>query len=475
MIFSDKQVGAKGVEAVGSVKTAVITDVQGKQSLQVMRKIGPNEWIEKDAENPHLTVGEREATLSDMAKEQSLIPRADAYLDAEFNVLLRALHGVGKTESLLQLAQARGLKLKYFSCATLDPYTDLVGVPTPVIRCMDCGVEYESMKEAHELHPEHTNLKRTLRMVRPLDVDEADIIFFDEFNRGDSKTQNAVFEIIQFGTINGEVLPNLRCCWAAINPDDSEMGYNVEQIDVALIDRFDIFIDMVPRVSVTYMSKYMPKPIAEALYKWWTDHQDALNSGVKDKTADYISPRRMMKIGLVWLKTKEKRSLEAAFPPSGHFERGKLYDLLKEAQKRVDGVDVSVPDDKDLGGNNIGDRPSTDFIWKKKNMQMKQDEMAEWLHRNQMAKATHDEVLAELSRGVGGDLLIIRYQKILNALLPSHVESMLDEFPVAKVDTMKKEFIELQKNDPNLTSQLTRLHSLLDKAGSQDIDGWVKP
>jgi hypothetical protein len=468
--LTDSQVYASGNEAVGTVRQVARMNAMGVgDGTYVYRKVGENQWV--DINSP-LTDDEEEARLQDVS-DTSLIPRAELYLDSGFNVLLKAFHGVGKTESIMALAKARGLKMKYFSCSTLDPFTDLVGVPTPIVKCMDCGEEYESMREAKDLHTDDhmPNLKRTLKMVRPLDLDEAEIIFFDEFNRADEKTQNAVFEIIQFRSINGEPLPNLKVCWAAINPEGDDMNYAVNPIDAALLDRFDIFIDMVPRPSVSYMSKFMPKPIAEQLYKWWQEHQDAINNGAKSAIDDYISPRRLMKIGLVWMATKERRSLEASFPPSGHFEKSKLFERLSAAQKQMDG---NVVDDT-LKNPNIGDAPNEDFVWKKGNMQIEQDKMAEWLASNQMALTTHDLVVEELSHSIGGDLLIQRFPKILNSLVPSHLEKLIDSYPAAKVDAMKNAFVELQRNDANMASLLTNLHKMLDKFGSQTIKDWVKP
>ena len=110
-----------------------------------------------------------------------LIPNARNLLDNGFSVMLIGRHGTGKTTSVNQLASDAKLKVKYYSCSTLDPYTDLVGVPEPV----DDGVG-----------------GRRLNMVRPRDIDEADFVFFDEFNRADRQTLNAIFEIIQFHSIN---------------------------------------------------------------------------------------------------------------------------------------------------------------------------------------------------------------------------------------------------------------------------------
>ena len=41
-------------------------------------------------------------------------------------------HGVGKTAIIKDVFERAGLRWKYFSCSTLDPWVDFVGVPKVV-------------------------------------------------------------------------------------------------------------------------------------------------------------------------------------------------------------------------------------------------------------------------------------------------------------------------------------------------------
>ena len=118
------------------------------------------------------------------------------------NVLLRGDHGVGKTQMVLEEAQRQGLILKYYGSATSDPWGDLVGVPVPV------DIE----------DPSDGRKRDQLQFIRPADIEEADIIFFDELNRSHPKVQNAVLELIQFESINGSPLPTLKMVWVSITP-----------------------------------------------------------------------------------------------------------------------------------------------------------------------------------------------------------------------------------------------------------------
>ncbi len=58
----------------------------------------------------------------------------DSFVDNNMNVLFRGEHGIGKTAIILETAKRKGLKVLYFSAATMDPWVDLVGVPKEVTK-----------------------------------------------------------------------------------------------------------------------------------------------------------------------------------------------------------------------------------------------------------------------------------------------------------------------------------------------------
>jgi len=482
--FDDETVKARGKEAVGSIRN--IVDANGNSI--VLRKQQSGRWAPVDSPADEF-VGLDSETKGSYTKimetkvDTSLIPHADRYLDAGLNVMLIGLHGTGKTASIQSLAAARGLKMKYFSCSTLDPFTDLVGVPSPIYYCDVCDDKFETKIEHRDLHPDcQGKLARNLDMVRPREVDEAEFIFFDEFNRADPKVQNAVFEIIQFGSINGEKLPNLKACWAAINPPDDEQNYQVEQIDPALLDRFDLYIEITPKPSVVYMSRFMPEPIARALKVWWDDHQNAIRVGTKDAHSDYISPRRLEKIGLVWCATQNSKSVFASLPMGGNFEKKKLIDALKGAQAEVlasdqtgmdfepmiddDDVDVS-----DLGGTGLGDRPNPAFTYRPSNMRLDAKALSEYLTDNPGHDATHNKVVEALRTQIGGEELVLKHAMVLNALNPSKLEGMIAGFPGPKVNHMRKGFMSLYSQNAAEAEKFTTLHKQLSRGGNLP-PGW---
>jgi hypothetical protein len=183
------------------------------------------------------------------------------------NVLMIAPHGVGKTTMWQDISDEIGLRRKYYSASTLDPFADLVGVPVP-------GTE--------------TGVKH-LEFVRPRDLDDAEFVLFDELNRAHHKVWNAILEVIQFKTINGEPLPNLKMVWAAINPPDGKYG-GTAQMDPALMDRFHAHIELKAEPQIDYfVDKGIDKNTATALVNWWQSQPEDIRF--------YLPPRRLEYLG----------------------------------------------------------------------------------------------------------------------------------------------------------------------------------
>lgn len=348
----------------------------------------------------------------------AIVPKAEQYLDADLNVMLIGLHGVGKTEEILRLVKARGLKLKYYSCSTLDPYTDLVGVPVPV-KDPETGQEY-------------------LKMIRPREVDEAEFIFFDEFNRADPKVHNAIFEIIQFGSINGEKLPNLKCVWAAMNPPGDD--YKVEELDPALIDRFDVFVECNPAPSVQYMTNDagLPKPIAQALYTWWKDHNSA-RRGLEN----YISPRRLVKIGQVYTATGDA---DKAIPKWITADRGKLKILIAKAEEdiaaKAGGTPVVAPKVDDDEATPVGAGANPKFTYEAAWLSAHSLQVAKYLGDNQSDLETHKAVAAVLEKR-HAPILARDFAEVMDNLKPSLLEGFMSGMNEGRQNLLREKLGEL--------------------------------
>lgn len=331
----------------------------------------------------------------------NMIPKGGEWMDNDFDVLLIGLHGVGKTYGVREWAEKKGLKTKYYSCATLDPYTDLVGVPVPVTD--DDGT-------------------RRIEMVRPRDIDEAELIFFDEFNRADPKVHNAVLELIQFHTINGEPLPNLRMVWAAMNPPDME--YNVENLDAALVDRFDAYYEVTPSPSVEYLASCgIRKNVAKALVSWYKDQ----NKDRRD-IAEMITPRRLEKIGLFYEKTGDYKN---AIPLWFDLDRNKLGQMLQDAENRERAIGHKRDGSPSTGPT---DRFSYDDEYFKNNSFA----VAKYLRENQGDLETHEAAVGVLANRTA-PRLVRDYGEIMDALTPSIREAMLTDMNVGKFERLVTE------------------------------------
>jgi hypothetical protein len=212
-----------------------------------------------------------------------------SYMDNDLNIIVSGLAGTGKTSILTEASRQLGLNMQYYSAATLDPYTDLVGIPVP----------------NHET--------KSVEYFRPKAIDEAEVVFFDEANRADPKTLNTLFELIQFRSINGEKLPKLKCVVAAINPNDGK--YTVDDLDPALLDRFDMFLTAEPGIDYGYFSKLFGPAMAKEASTWWREYHNSYKASLSSqKPQVYISPRRMEKIISSYIKIPAQSTVVASLP-----------------------------------------------------------------------------------------------------------------------------------------------------------------
>jgi MoxR-like ATPase len=196
----------------------------------------------------------------------SLVEKLEIYAANHLNVLLIGSHGIGKSTIVKAIAEKLNLKFKYYSASTLDPFADLVGIPSPD-------------KEAG-----------ALKFYRPKDLEDAEFIMFDELNRAHPRVLNAVLEIIQFKSVNGYTLPHLKMVWAAMNPPGE--NYAVEELDPALVDRFHQYIKMQAEINLEYLSTRMKPDVAKMLKGWW-------ETCLSDEQKKLLTPRRIEYLGMM--------------------------------------------------------------------------------------------------------------------------------------------------------------------------------
>jgi hypothetical protein len=180
------------------------------------------------------------------------------------NVLLTGGGGVGKTTICSYIKKLLKLKTKYYSCSTLDPWADVTGIPIP-------DGDF-------------------LKYCRPKEMQDAEWIIFDELPRSHQKVQDAVLELIQFKSINGVKLPNLKMVWGMRNPAGGI--YHNPELDPVLIDRFHSRITLIANPSIDYYvnKKHIPKEVATALVEWW-------KTDLKKEDRELITPRTLEHLG----------------------------------------------------------------------------------------------------------------------------------------------------------------------------------
>lgn len=257
------------------------------------------------------------------------------YVEKGHNVLLVGDHGVGKTTLVRDVVKQLGWRMVEFNAALMEPYVDFIGIP--MSRKNEDGTE-------------------ELQMVSKREIFDADLIFVDEFNRGQPATINALMNIINDHQLNGQPLPNLKAVVAACNPPKSSVTgdtYMVGELDPAQVDRFTVHLTMSNEVNEKYLADALGMPnLARELAEW----QHSLDFGSENKVArvPYISPRRVERLGRVFVEFPEKETLYHVlgmdadkFPVTSLFHD--LYDAYRKDV--VGGAEGEMPGATKESGN----------------------------------------------------------------------------------------------------------------------------
>ena len=238
--------------------------------------------------------------------------KIDFWIANNLNVMLIGRHGVGKTAIVTDAFNRHNLKWRYFSASTMDPWCDFIGVPKEKNENELCE-QMKLVKQIAHVNPQSAisfikqNWKLDdasskqivdhvlqdqgvayLDLVRPYDfaTDSVEALFFDEFNRSPKKIRNAVMELIQFKSINGRKFPNLKIVWCAINPDDDEqLKYDVETLDSAQTDRFQVSVKLPYEPNAEWFRHKYGQRLADSAILWWRDLDEA--------SKQIVSPRRL--------------------------------------------------------------------------------------------------------------------------------------------------------------------------------------
>lgn len=334
------------------------------------------------------------------------------YINAGLAVVISGVHGVGKTAKLKEACSQLGLTVKYYSASTLDPYTDLVGIPVP-----------------------NTETK-TVEYFRPHEIDKADVIFFDEINRADPKTLNTIMEIILDHSINGEVLPNLKCVVSAMNPVSDD--YATDELDAALLDRFDVFLQADPEVDLGYFVKKFGDAVGKAAVEFWNEYHgsftNAKKSSARGNEIPYLSPRRLDKIVAAFVAIPARQTIVDCLPPAviDASVASNLYRSLSQAQQsEKPGLTTMEAEVQAIVNSPISNQRSAEVGRKVAKMLQVGIEDAD--------KARLLTSLAiSLNSSKGAPTLVEQFGEVIQAMTPTQMKTMTDGWPAGKVADLER-------------------------------------
>ena len=162
-------------------------------------------------------------------------------------ILFYGPHGTGKSEVQKQIAERSGMVFKAFFLGQQSDVSDLLGLLA----------KDEENERSYHLFPEWFP-----RGEQPV------YLLFDELNRAEGELLSAIMDLVLNRTFNGKPLPAGSRIVACINPPDESGKYDVNELDEALLSRFNC---------------YAWTPSTEE----WLEH--AIKSGVHRMVVSYIS------------------------------------------------------------------------------------------------------------------------------------------------------------------------------------------
>lgn len=143
-------------------------------------------------------------------------------------ILLEGIHGVGKSEIFKQLFEKMEYKFIPLFLGQMSDAGDVLGLP--------------ERKKITINNEEHTVTEFCAPSWWPFDPKEKICIFLDELNRAKPEIHQVIMDMVLNRKIYNRQLPKNTRIVSAINPLDDNGLYQVEELDPALLDRFNKYI-----------------------------------------------------------------------------------------------------------------------------------------------------------------------------------------------------------------------------------------
>lgn len=187
-------------------------------------------------------------------------------------ILLKAIHGVGKSETVRDYFEAKGYRVVIFFLGQMSDAGDVLGLPE---RITVDGVTV-------------TNFCPPIWW--PQNPNEKVVLFLDELNRAKPELMQVIMDLVLNRKLAGRKLPDNCRIIAAINPVEDGI-YAVEDMEPALLDRFNCY-DFRPSVDewIDWASR---KKVQRHVIGFISRHNDLLDPPhSREQKANEVYPSR---------------------------------------------------------------------------------------------------------------------------------------------------------------------------------------
>ena len=157
-------------------------------------------------------------------------------------IMLVGIHGIGKSEYVRDYFEKRGYAMVTLFLGQMADAGDLIGLPDRTTVTFIYDGKEVTQKITEFCPPKWWPRSDKTKLV----------IFLDEFNRGKPEVYQCIQDMTLNRELNGLKLPKDTRIIAAINPLDDRYGYQVTELDPALLDRFNVYGFMPSRKEWVY-------------------------------------------------------------------------------------------------------------------------------------------------------------------------------------------------------------------------------
>ncbi len=186
-------------------------------------------------------------------------------------IMAVGLHGIGKSEMLKNYYESKGYKVIMLFLGQMADAGDLIGLPDRSTVTFNYNGESVTQKITEFCPPKWF----------PRNENDKIVIFLDEFNRGKQEVYQCIMDMVLNKQINGLKLPEHTRIVAAINPLDDKYGYQVNELDPALLDRFNVYGFKPSRKEWLYwaINEKVHKLVIAFIAKFGAAHLDPPSNG----------------------------------------------------------------------------------------------------------------------------------------------------------------------------------------------------